>query len=432
MIKKCLSTLFVIAVSSYSASDGTLTITRVVELAVKQGTGTQLALNQVNQTKLGIKQAKSSFLPALNSSLSTSSNGALNSSSWSSPSTGANVELSYKFSPSSIPAYQASKIQSKATEYQYQQTINDVTTNAVESYISALYASKKINIAKNNLDYQKSKLQQIEEYRNAGTKSIADVLQQQTVVAEGEAAFLLAQQGYGRAILSIYNICGLPLTSQYQLDTTSLSRIVSNVMKDNTIAKEMDLNTVPQILSQQQVVSAAAYEMKSEQMKYLPSFTGAVGGGRSWNDVTSREGSTDPTGKVSFGVSYPIFDQFNRRQSVEKAILDLKAANLRLQELEKSVSLQHSQTVFDLEMAQKQLQVAETRLTAARQSLEATTQRYDAGASTLVEVAMVNSSYLNAENARLQAESSILTAYFNMLNQNGQISTFINNIFTLK
>lgn len=423
-----------------AASDSTLTLKTVVELAIKQGTSPQQSLNQIEQKKLAIKQAGSDFLPNLKTSLTTGTNGDIVTppSPWSS-STGASIDLSYTFTPSSLSAYRAAQVQGKAAQYQYEQTINDVTATAVKSYITALYALKKNAISQNNLDYQKSKLLQIEEYRNAGKKSIADVLQQQTAVGEADAALLEAQQGYGRTIISIFNMTGLPLNSQQTLDTSELPSIVNTMTTKDSVIKEIILSTIPQIQSQQQAISAAKLGMKGAQMSYFPSVSGSLSSGSSWNGAnvspTSKESPnswTDPSAKASLSISYPIFDQFTRKQNVQKASLSLQSANIQLRELEKNALLQHRLTAYDLEIAKKQLDVADTRLNAAKQSLEATTQRYDAGASTLVEVAMVNNSYLSAVNSRLQAESAILLAYFNMLQENGQIHNFVQNLFSSK
>jgi outer membrane protein len=412
-----------------AASDSTLTLKTVVELAIKQGTDPQQSLNQIEQKKLAVKQAVSNFLPEVKTSLSAGSDGELDSySSTSSTDASVGASASYTFTPSSIPAYRATQMQSKAAQFQHQQTINDVTATAVESYVKALYALKKTAIAQNNLDYQKSKLLQIEEYRSAGKKSIADVLQQQTAVAEGEASLLEAEQTYGRTVISIFNMIGLPLNTQQLLDTSELPGLVNSMIKKDSIVKEINLSTIPEIQSQQQTISAASLSVKSAQMSYLPSISGTLSSNSNWNSNYW----TDPTAKISLSISYPIFDQFSRKQNVQKESLTLQSANIQLQELEKNALLQHRLTAYDLEIAKKQLDVADTRLGAAKQSLEATTQRYDAGASTLVEVAMVNNSYLTAVNSRLEAESAILLAYFNMLQENGQIHSFVQNLFSSK
>ena len=433
--------LFIGSIWGYvAASDSTLTLKTVVELAIKQGTGPQQSLNQIEQKKLAVKQAGSNFLPEVKTSLSAGSNGKLDSyPSTSSTDASVSASASYTFIPSSIPAYQTAKVQGKAAQYEYQQTINDVTASAVESYVKALYALKKTDIAQNNLDYQKSKLRQVEEYRSAGKKSIADVLQQQTVVAEGEASLLEAQQSYGRIIISIFNMTGLPLNTQRSLDTSELPELVNEMTKKDSLVKEIDLSTIPQIQSQQQLISAASLGIKTAQMSYLPSISGSLSSGSSWTgrsvSATSKESPnswSDPTAKVSLSISYPIFDQFSRKQNVQKASLSLHSANLQLRELEKNALLQHRLTAYDLEIAKKKLSVADIRLSAAKQSLDATTQRYDAGASTLVEVAMVNNSYLSAVNSRLQEESAILLAYFKMLQENGQIHSFVKNLFSSK
>jgi outer membrane protein TolC len=66
------------------------------------------------------------------------------------------------------------------------------------------------------------------------------------------------------------------------------------------------------------------------------------------------------------------------------------------------------------------MEVSMVRLIAAKQSFDAVTARYDSGMSTFVETALANKNYIDAINARLKAENTILTSYITLLKITGQ------------
>jgi len=418
--------MIILSFVTFSFTEETLTLKKVIDLSIRQGIAPASSQIQKEQKSLSVKDKRSAFYPELSTSLSSGANGALNSSQWRS-SVKASAGVSYSFNPSADAAYKSSLAQERAAQYQYDQSINKIAADAVTNYIKTLYAQKKIAVAKNNLDYQKTKLAQIEEYRNAGKKSIADVLQQQTAVAEGEASMLDAEQEQGRAFLSLLNILGMNLDSSIQLDTGELSELVPILTSADT---SFSIDSLPSILSQQFTIKSGELTLKENRLAYAPSINGSASVGQSYSGIIGDDHDfSDPDGSVSISLTYPIFDRNKRKLNIASQILNIKSAVLSLREIEQDAAFEHKQSLYDLDNARKRLGVAETRLAAAKQSLDATTQRYEAGASTLVEVAMVNNSYLSAVNSRLEAQSSILTASIALLQENGKIINFFDKIY---
>ena len=61
------------------------------------------------------------------------------------------------------------------------------------------------------------------------------------------------------------------------------------------------------------------------------------------------------------------------------------------------------QAYFDYQSAVKQLEVSDRRLQAAEQALAAEQERYNVGASTLVELSQVQAQYVSAASGRVNA-----------------------------
>lgn len=420
----------ILLVFGYAFSqDSTLTLSNAIKYSVIKNTATLLSKNQLDQKDIVLKTEQYGRLPDASASLSSSIGGKFaDDANWSS-STDGSLGASYTYTPSSGMTIKSLKAQSEASRYTYEQTVNDITASAVSAFIKAAYARKTIAIVRTNLDYQKAKLSQIEEFKNAGKKSIADVLQQQTAVAEGEASLLTAEQTYGKAMLSLYNIAGIDLSSSMSIDTNEIILLQSRFSTlDSISSKGLLIDSIPQIQSQQNTVRSSEFRIKSARLAYAPSIKGSASTGISYGGLAGEDHElSDPSGRLSLSLSYPLFDQYKRKLTISREKLTLQSSQLQLTELERKVELQYEQYNFDLQFARKQLAVAQTRLTAAKQSLDAINERYDAGASTLVEVAMVNTSYLSAINSQLSAESSLLSAYVNLLQVRGDAASFFNS-----
>jgi outer membrane protein TolC len=229
-------------------------------------------------------------------------------------------------------------------------------------------------------------------------------------------------------MLSLYNITGMNIRSTVPIDTNEVTSLLSRFsMQDDGKSTELLLDSIPQIQSQQNTVRSSQFRIKSARLAYAPSVNGSASTGMSYGGIVGENHDlNDPTGRLSLSLSYPLFDQYKRKLNISRETLSLKSAQLQLSELERKVELQYEQYRYDLQVAHKQLAVAQTRLTAAKQSLDAINERYNAGASTLVEVASVNTSYLGAINSQLSAESSLLSAYVNLLQIRGDAASFFN------
>lgn len=410
-----------LAEAQNTTGDTLLSLKRLIELAIENGTSAQLSKNQVKQQQINVQSANSEFLPEVRSGVSASAGKTVNGSWNGSNSISAGV--SYSFSPSSIPNVKSAEKKQASSELAYQQIIDEVRADAITTYIDAIYTLKKIEIAVNDNNYQKLKLQQIEEYRNAGKRSLADVLQQRTISAESEAALLQARLGYERAMFSLFNIASLPLYSRMAPDTNVFTALISTaVLFDSAAVPALDLNVIAQYQAKKRDFEAAVLTFKSVKAAYIPSISGSLNSG---TDYDSPEGFSEPDLRASVSISYPIFDKFSRKQRVQSAQINVNNVHLQLIELEKNIRLDYQYSCSDLKMARKQLDVAKVRLLSAREALDAVMARYESGMSTLLETTLSNNSYLDALDSRLKAEISILNSYISLLRVTGSIQSFI-------
>jgi outer membrane protein len=268
------------------------------------------------------------------------------------------------------------------------------------------------------------KLEQVEAYRDAGKKSLSDLLQQQTETAESEASLYGAQLEYDRKKLSLFDIASLPLNSLIALDTNEFSSILGSIIStDSSVIPVLVLNEIVQFQAKKKEIEAAELTLKATNAAYLPSIEGNI------NDKTgyaTYNGFSKPDLQASVALSYPIFDKFDRKHKIQSAQLNLEDSRVEVKELEKSIQLEYEYSLSDLKIATKQLAVAKVRLISARQALDAVMERYKFGMSTLLETILANNSFQDATRSRLSAEISILTSYVLLLKITDKINLFVN------
>ncbi len=397
-------------------NDSILSYKQLINLAIKNGTDAQLSKNRLRQRVINVKEASSDFLPEVRTGFKANS-GWNNKTSWGN-SNGLSAGASYTFTPSSVPNLQSTQKKKDAAESDYQQTLDDITINATLAYIDAVYALINSRISVNDYEYQKLKLQQIEEYRSAGKKSLSDVLQQQAETAQSEATVLEAQQSYNRAMLSLFDCASLPLDSRMAPDTNSFTLLLQNALQtDSSVVSILDLNNIARYQSKKREIEAAELSLKGSKAAYIPSITAGLNNS---SEISRAGGIGVPDLQASISISYPLFDRFDRKNKIDAANLSLENVHIELKELEKSIRLEYQHALSDLKIANKQMEVSLVRLIAAKQSLEAVNARYESGMSTFVETALANKNYLDAINARLKAESALLISYVTLLKTTGQ------------
>jgi outer membrane protein len=428
--RNCLVYILIMAVVSSLSADtiqnsdkSVLTLNEIVKLVIENGTTIQLSKNKIKRQKVNVKEVHSTFLPEIKTSISTGTSiqngGSLNNSN------GLSTRIDYTFTPSSLPKLRSAQRMQEYSELDHEQSLRKITAEAIMAYIDAVYAIKMIGISECNYKYQKMKLEQVEAYRDAGKKSLSDLLQQQTETAESEVSLYGAQMEYDRKKLFLYDIASLPLNSRITLDTNEFSSILSSIAStDSSVIPVLVLNEIVQFQAKKKEIEAAELTLKATNAAYLPSIEGNI------NDktgYTTYNGFSKPDLQASIVLSYPIFDKFNRKQKIQSAQLNLEDSRVELKELEKRIQLDYEYSLSDLKIAEKQLNVANVRVNSAKQAFDAVMVRYESGMSTLLETILANNSYQDAIRSRLNAEISILTSYISIMNITDKINSFISN-----
>ena len=279
-----------------------------------------------------------------------------------------------------------------------------VALDVSQQFYNALAARESEDAARTQLTLAQQQMRFSSARVRSGVATKSDSLRSLIQVGNAQLALLTAQTNLRAADAALTRIIGsevtvtaapadtvLPALDSIALDTASLARLAENG---------------PAVRQAHSALDAARAARRASQAPYLPTITAGYSRGGSG---FGRFGlGTDPysySGQVRLGLSYPLFNGFSREERVVNADVaeDNAAASLRDARLAARQLL--VQNVDLLRTAQQRLSVQAISVVAAQEDLRVQQLRYNAGASTLLDV-------LTSQNQLSQAETALIQARF--------------------
>ncbi len=131
---------------------------------------------------------------------------------------------------------------------------------------------------------------------------------------------------------------------------------------------------------------------------FLPSVSGYYSYSKSDNFA---EGAAYASNQIGIRAGVSLFEGFYRKQDFEKQKLNLESVNIDLREEELQLGQQLSNLYSSLDTYNKQVDINEKSVQAARRDLELVSERYVVGASTILD-------QMNAQASLLESQSNLV------------------------
>jgi outer membrane protein len=240
----------------------------------------------------------------------------------------------------------------------------------------------------------------------AGVATKSDSLRSMIQVGTAQLALLTAQTNLRAANASLTRLIGSDVTVTAAPEDTVVAPLDS-VALDTTALLRLALEG-PAVRQARANLAAARATRRAASGAYLPTLAASYSRGGSGIDPRFGFGDKKYSYRGNFGlsISYPLFNGFTREETVVRADVaeDNAAAALRDAQLLARATL--VQNVDQLRTAQESARVQQLSVVAAEEDLRVQQQRYNAGASTLLDV-------LTSQTQLAQAQTALIQARFN-------------------
>src|SRR5689334_699429 len=235
----------------------------------------------------------------------------------------------------------------------------------------------------------------------AGVATRSDSLRGVIQVGNAQLALITAQSNKEAADAALTRLVGssVPVTA----DPASVQENMA-ALPDSAQLAELAMNG-PAVQQAQANLDAATENRKAARGQYLPSLS--LSYSRSGTGTDPRFGlGSDPftySGRLSFSLSYPLFNNFQREEDVVRARVTEVNAQAGLRDTQLAAVQLLTQSIGAIRGASQRVAVQLASVAAAQEDVRVQQQRYNIGASTLLDLITSQAALATAEQALIQA-----------------------------
>jgi outer membrane protein len=410
----------------FSQQSVELNFKQAVENAVKTNINVIRAENTISSQSFNIKGKYGALLPSLSFSGAWQrtnevliGNALQNSSglgSFGNQISGSTNQTNYNYSLgfrsdltifNGLTNYQEVDLEKKTQANNYillEKTKQDLVLQILNDYITVLKNQQIVKIDSATLVNSQLELDLIKQFVDAGKKTLADVYNQDALVAQNELVLEQAKNGLNKSISDLVFDANMSQVNTYSVRSSdfaselSLDYINTYVQQNSNV--DLLVNTAIKnrydYQSSQQIISINESNLDiSTNTILFPTLSGFSTYGWSGNSFQNIANSKIFT--LGLTLSYPIFEGFSVDNQKQIAEINLKESNQDLIQLKKQITNDIQKAVLDIKSLVKQIEITERTLKSAEQNKLLAEESYKVGLQTLLDVQTATINYNNAQ-----------------------------------
>ena len=311
-----------------------------------------------------------------------------------------------------------------------------VIFNAASNFLNVILNESLLEIARENLVTSEKQLEQIEAQVDVGTRPVVDLYNQEATVANNELQVTNSENQL--------NLSKVILIRQLQIDPLGNYEFVIpefEAVEEEVAVKNFDLSQlVQEAMITRADIKSAEYNIKSQEFQmltakwaFLPtiSVNGTISSSYSdqSRDPVSRESVSfseqffdrQITKGAGFSIQVPLFTRLQTRTNFLNSKIAYKNAKLNLENTQLQAVQELTQAYNDYVGFTKELESSRKALIATEKAFESEQERYNVGASTLIELSQAQASYV-------QAQSDYTRSIYNLIFQEQLLDFFIGKL----
>ncbi len=299
-------------------------------------------------------------------------------------------------------AFDAARLGARATESDVSRVVQEVVLNVKQAYFALLAAKKLEVVAQKTLAQSEGHWKQAEAFFRAGSKPRFDVTRADVDVNNGKLGVITARNNVRLKTIGLYNAMGLDPGGDLAIEDVSEARAAVPPL-DQALADAV--RNRPEMIKAEADRETARATVKTQEANYLPTL--AASGAYNWSQGTAEmgpyKGDLQNSWNAGITLSLPLFEGRITQGKVGEARANLRGLEEQARSQRQAILLEVNQAYADLEGASARIDVTESSLKSARESLDLAEGRYQAGVGPSLEVTDAQVAALKAETDYVQA-----------------------------
>lgn len=304
---------------------------------------------------------------------------------------------------------------------------NNVSLQVVNSYLNVLFAKENLAAAKVQFEISSKQIEAAQKSFDAGTIPKGDLLNAQSTAATDAQNVVTQENALDLALLNLAQLIQVPSEgfdiAPVDVGTPSATLLYSN----SDIVYQKSLLTQPQIARASKFIEDAEFNIQIQKGAFLPSLTYNFGASTFYNTVLGQpdyiSGMTQNgipfeidnriskqlfennlNYQIGLNLSIPIFNRFQTKNRVERAVISKKVAETRLENEKLTLEQTIEQAYLDVKTALKAYEAAKTSLDAQEEAFKNAQERFNFGALSVFDFELVRTRLVNAQATMIRSK----------------------------
>jgi outer membrane protein len=409
------------------ASEDSLSLEQCLEIAVDNSNQIAISEGDVIKAEIGLKDARSGFLPELHLSGGYNITDTFNRLEWNE--NHYSLSLGASMSPfnggRNFMNTAKSRESLSSAEQSHRLTQINLFLDVMTKYYNLLEASEILDLRKESLAQKRTHFGFARAQFDLGLVPRSDVLKAEVDVVSGEIDSLEADGNLDLARAELNDVMGIGLDHPTRVKPVTVAREAPPSADD---CLDEAFNNRPELLQQKSSLAIRKHNLRLAQIERWPRFT-ITGSYNAYVDrflfddlpVNRTNWEDNSDWRVGIGLSFPIFDGGITRRSVQAARIDLQESELSYSDWVKQVDLEVKSAHLSLVTALRRIDLTEKEVESAQESYDAASGRYRTGVAPITEVIDAAVALSNSKVSHTKAIYDYLLARARLRQAMGQL-----------
>jgi outer membrane protein TolC len=322
--------------------------------------------------------------------------------------------------------YRASMETLRAQELTAEDTRDLIVLAVGGTYIQAVASRARVASGQAQLDTATALYRQNTERRAVGLIAQLDVDRSQVQMLTQQQRLTALQNEFAKQKITLARMIGLPPTNEYELASDVDYSAAPPASLEDVLRQARDQRA--DFKAAEAHVRAAENALAAARAERLPTVNLSADFGTIGTGLTD----THPTFAVVGSVRIPIWQGGRTEGQILQAEAALAQRRAEFEDLEGQIEGDLRRTYLDLQAAASQVDVAARNRVVARETLDLTRQRFDAGVSDNVEVIQAQESLAGAELDYINGVFAHNIAKLTLARTMGQASTRVTDLLKIR
>lgn len=429
-MKKIISIILLVLLTNSSLILGQtvkkITLQEAIEIALENNFQLKQADNNLELSEKSIISEYADFLPSISTSLSGSRNTGrqfIQETATFADATSQSINGSIR---GSIPIFNGfqnllslkiSQNEQESAEERLLRAKETVIFTTATRFLQVLLDQQLLEIGMENLATSVKQLEQIQAQVDVGSRAIVDAYNQESTVANNELTVTQRENSLQLNKLLLIRQLQIDPLGNYEFITPDISEV--NATNTNPAAYNLKelidqaIETRADFRSEVINIQNLKYQLLLAKASLLPTISANASLSSGYSDqyrflrekVSFKDQFLDQrVGRgVGFSVNMPLFSNWNRMFNIQSSKVNVKNAELSLDNSRLQIIQEVTQAYTDYSSIVKQFEASKKSVLASSKAFETQQERYDVGASTLIELSQAQAAFVTSQSNYTQA-----------------------------